>query len=270
MLRIIGRTDPGARSANQDAIGWDEPHQLALVADGVGGYAGGEIASGLVKQTLLEAAATRDLEGAILRAHRTILEAASKNSVAAEMGSTVVAMQITQRHCKVVWVGDSRGYLWRNGVLQPLTRDHSVAEVLREADHLSETQIRSHPMRHQVMQTLGKDQPVPSSGETPLHRGDWILLCSDGLSGELRDHEIAEVLKAHTSVEAAADALIGAALAKGGTDNVSVVLTDYEGSSSLDVSWLREERIILWLSIFGGFLLALAVAGATWWLKARR
>jgi serine/threonine protein phosphatase PrpC len=243
---------------------------MALVADGVGGYAGGEIASGLVKQTLLESADTKDLESAILRAHARILSAAAENPQVAGMGSTVVAVQVTDRRCKVAWVGDSRGYLWRKASLQPLTRDHSVAEVLRDADHLSETQLRVHPLRHQVMQTLGRDLPAPSSGETALRRDDWILLCSDGLSGELRDHEIAEVLHANASLETAADALVSAAIVKGGHDNISVVLVQYDGPSSIEFPWMHGERIVVWLSILGGVVLAITVAAIGWWIKHRK
>jgi PPM family protein phosphatase len=266
---IVGRTNVGARDGqNQDAMGWDEPRQLALVADGMGGYVSGEIASGLVKQTILEAAEPVDLDAAILQAHARILAAVEENPEHARMGSTVVAMRIANRSCDIAWVGDSRGYLWRRGALSPLTRDHSVAEVLRDAENLSETQLRVHPLRNKVTQSLGIEQPVPSHGQTPLRRGDWVLLCSDGLTGELRDDEISTVLTTHRSLDGAADALINEALAKGGHDNVTVVLVEYTGLSKFDFSGWRNERTVIWLSVAGGVLLAMAVASIAWLIKS--
>jgi PPM family protein phosphatase len=271
MVQIIGRSHPGTRTGpNQDAMGWQDSAQFALVADGMGGYASGEVASDLVKRTLLESAGARDLSGAVLNAHAKIITAAKEHQEYDGMGSTVVAVQIADRIGRVVWVGDSRAYLWRRGSLQPLTRDHSVSELLREAENLSETQLRSHPLRHKVIQSLGKDQPLPALSETPLRRGDWILLCSDGLSGELRDNEIAAVLATHASLEDAADGLIRGALEKGGNDNITVVLVEYTGPSSMDFGILRNRNVVLWLSILGGFVLAVTVAGIAWWLSPRK
>jgi protein phosphatase len=268
---MVGRTNAGARGGqNQDAMGWDETRLLALVADGMGGYASGEVASAVVKQAILSATEPIDLDAAIRRAHRTILEAVESHPEYGGMGSTVVAMRIENRRCQVAWVGDSRGYLWRGGALRPLTRDHSVAEILREAEDLSETQLRVHPLRSKLVQSLGIDDPVPSLGETPLRHGDLILLCSDGLSSELRDEEIGTVLAAHATLEGTADALIEAALAKGGHDNVTVVLVDYTGTGRFDLSGLRTERAMIWLSAVSGALLATAVAAIVWLVKFRK
>jgi serine/threonine protein phosphatase PrpC len=196
------------------------------------------------------------------------VRAAQKDANLAKMASTVISMQITDRRCAIVWVGDSRGYLWRQNALRPLTKDHSVIEILRAADHLSETAVRSHPLRHEVMQTLGRNQPAVSSESAALRRGDRLLLCSDGLSGELRDEEIAGVLRENRTLEGAADALIAAALAKGGSDNVSVVLMDYDGPSSREFSWWRGDRAMVYASVLGGVAMAFAVAVAVW-LKHR-
>ena len=270
MTKFVGRTHPGARAGqNEDAMGWDEARQFAFVADGMGGYAGGEIASGLVKDTLLASAGVVDLETALARAHARILAAIEERAELAGMGSTAVAIQIADRRCRVAWVGDSRGYLWRQSTLRPLTRDHSVLELLREAENLSETQLRAHPLRNRVIQSLGMDQPVPSIGDTPLRRGDWILLCSDGLSSELLDEEMGSVLQANATLDGAADALINAALAKGGHDNVTVVLAEYTGSSSIELFGLRNERAIIALSVIGGAALAIAVAIIALWIKSR-
>jgi protein phosphatase len=271
MMKSVGRTHAGgARDGlNQDAVGWDDAQGLAFVADGMGGHAGGEEASRLVKQVLLERGAGADLEGAVMRAHREITAAAATRAEHAGMGATVVALHIAKRRAKVVWVGDSRGYLWRQGSLRPLTRDHSVMEAIREQEDLTETQVRSHPLRHKVIQALGKDTPVPSVREFSLRRGDRILLCSDGLSGELRDHEIGAQMRANTGLDRAADALVNGALAKGGSDNVSVVLVEYTGSSGLGFDLGLSEDAIFWLSILGGILSAVVVARVWWWFGHR-
>jgi protein phosphatase len=271
MPHIVGRTHPGTRSgANQDSMGWQDSAQLAFVADGMGGYASGEVASDLVRQTLLDPAVAADLPNAVMTAHARIMADAASHAEHAGMGSTVVAVKIRRRAATVVWVGDSRAYLWRGGALKPLTRDHSVGEVLREAENLSETQLRNHPLRHKVIQSLGKDEPVPSVGVEPLRRGDRILLCSDGLSGELRDNEITDVLAAHPSLDSAADALVNGALTKGGSDNITVVLMEYLGPSSIALGVLRNTRVVLWLSVLGGMVLALTVAGLGWWITRRK
>jgi PPM family protein phosphatase len=271
MLAIVARTHPGARSGqNQDAVGFDESLQLAFVADGMGGYASGEVASALVKQTLLESLGKPDLESAVLQSHAKIVAAAEETAQYAGMGSTVVALQVTGDHCRVVWVGDSRAYLWRNGSLTPLTRDHSVAEVLRDVENLSETQIRDHPLRHKVIQSLGKDLPTPSAAQLALKNGDRLLLCSDGLSGELRDHEMAELLDGHQSLAEAADALVNGALTRGGHDNISVVLAEYSSPGGLRWHFQLSERAVVWLSLMGGVALAGAVAGIAWWLTRKR
>jgi serine/threonine protein phosphatase PrpC len=271
MVRIVGRTHPGARGGqNQDSIGWNESRQLAFVADGMGGYASGEVASGVVKQTLEDTAGTLKLVDAVMSAHAKIRAAAAERPEYAGMGSTIVALHIADRTGTVVWVGDSRAYLWRRGSLQPLTRDHSVIEILRDAENLSETAIRSHPLRHKIVQSLGNDTPEPAVVDTPLRTGDWLLLCSDGLSSELRDSQIADELRAHPSLEGSADALINGALAHGGRDNISVVLVEYTGRSQIMLGGRWSEKATLWLSIFGGILLAVMVAVVGLWFRHRR
>jgi protein phosphatase len=269
VTKIVGRTHPGARGGeNEDAMGWDEAKEFAFVADGMGGYAGGEVASGLVKETLLASVGLTDLDTGLMKAHARVVAAVEDHPELTGMGSTVVAIQIADRHCHVAWVGDSRGYLWRKGKLRPITRDHSVLEVLRETENLSEAELRNHPLRNRVMQSLGVEQPVPSAQDVPLRRGDWILLCSDGLHGELLDEEMSTLLAANPTLDGAADALINDALAKGGRDNVTVVLVEYTGLSSIEFFGLRNERAVIWLSAIGGALLAIAVAVIAFWLRS--
>ncbi len=269
MTNIVGRTHAGARGGeNEDTMGWDEDRGFAFVADGMGGYAGGEVASRLVKEILLATVGLVDVDTALMKAHARIVAAALDHPELTGMGSTVVAIQIADRRCHVAWVGDSRGYLWRKGSLRPITRDHSVLEVLRETENLTEAELRTHPMRNRVLQSLGVEHPVPSVRDVPLHRGDWILLCSDGLHGELLNQEMCTLLAANPTLGGAADALINDALAKGGHDNVTVVLVEYTGSSSIEFFGLTNERAVIWLSAIGGALLAIAVAVIAFWLRS--
>src|SRR5690242_7209795 len=122
----------------------------------MGGYASGEVASRMVKETLLASEPEADLAAAVRTAHSLICKASAENPAAlGGMGSTVVAFRLANRVARIVWVGDSRAYLWRHGRLRPLTRDHSMAEHLRQTDHLFETQIEQHPMRRALMHALG-------------------------------------------------------------------------------------------------------------------
>lgn len=265
-MRFAARTHPGRRGGqNEDSIGWNEASALWFVADGMGGHASGDVASRIVKETLLGSALNLPLRAAVNRAHEEVAQAAADNTAHMNMGSTVVATRIADRHAQVAWVGDSRAYLWRSGALRQLTRDHSYLEVLREQEHLSETQLRGHPNKNLVTQTLGIGTPDPSLISEPLRKGDWLLLCSDGLNDELEDAEIARILRTHAAPDAAADALIAAALAHGGRDNVSAVVVEYDGPNGVSF----DQKTVLWLAVIGGACTAALLAILWWWLYGR-
>ncbi|HTJ17578.1 MAG TPA: protein phosphatase 2C domain-containing protein [Steroidobacteraceae bacterium] len=265
-MRFAARTHPGRRGGqNEDSLGWDEASGLYFVADGMGGHASGDVASRIVKETLLGSALQLPLRAAVRRAHEEVAQAAADNTAHANMGSTVVAARIEDRHAEVAWVGDSRAYLWRGNVLRQLTRDHSYLEVLREQENLSETQLRGHPNKNLVTQTLGIGTPEPSLINEPLRKGDWLLLCSDGLNDELEDGEIAQILRTNAAPDAAADALIAAALARGGRDNVSAVVVEYDGPNGVSF----DQKTILWLAVLGGAFAAILLAVLWWWLYGR-
>src|ERR1043165_2048802 len=196
-MRFAARTHPGRRGGqNEDSMGWDEPSGLYFVADGMGGHGTADVASRIVKETLLGSALKLPLRAAVRRAHDEVAQAAADNTAHANMGSTVVAARIEDRHAEVAWVGDSRAYLWRNQALRQLNRDHSYLEVLREQENLWEPQLRVHPNKNLVTQTLGIGTPGPSVINEPLRKGDWLLLCSDGLNDELEDGENAPNFRA--------------------------------------------------------------------------
>lgn len=268
--RFAGRTHPGRRGGpNEDVIGWDEASSFWFVADGMGGHASGDVASRVVKETLLGEGLALPLVDAIKKAHETVAATAKTNTAYDNMGSTVVATRIAQRQAEIAWVGDSRAYLWRHGALSALTRDHSYLEVLRVQENLSEEQLRGHPNRNLVTRTLGIGTPEASVAKVPLRRRDWLILCSDGLNDELEDREIAEVLRTHPHVEKATEALIEAALAKGGRDNVSAVVVEYDGPDSVEVSSGMSQKLGPMLPIIGGMTAATLVAALWWWFYGR-
>lgn len=266
-MSIAGQTHPGSREGpNEDAIGWDETRALAFIADGMGGHARGDVASQLVRQTLLDAAADAPLVASLLKAHETVAQAARDNSAYESMGSTVVAAQIIDRQAYLAWVGDSRAYLWRASALEALTRDHSYLEVLRQQRQLTDTQMREHPNKHLVTQTLGLGSPRPSQAQLALRHGDWLVLCSDGLNEELTDAQIAEVLGQQPQPQAASEALIEAALARGGRDNVSVVVLHYQGPDAAVAQGRQRRRVMAgnWPVVAG--VAAALLVGVLWWL----
>ena len=200
------------------------------------------------------------------RAHDEVAQAAADNTAHSNMGSTVVAARIADRHAEVAWVGDSRAYLWRGETLRQLTRDHSYLEVLREQENLSED-AAARPSEQEPGHADARHRHARAFARScePLRKGDWLLLCSDGLNDELEDAEIAQILRSHSAPDAAADALIAAALAHGGRDNVSAVVVEYDGPNGVSF----DQKTILWLAIVGGACAAILLAVLWWWLYGR-
>lgn len=263
MARFAAKTHQGRRPGdNEDAIGWDTERQLWFVADGMGGHAAGQVASQVVKSCILTSDPHARMTDALVEAHLAILQAASADEQLSGMGSTAVVAAIDRRSVEVTWVGDSRAYLWRRGELLQLSRDHSFVELLREQNLLSPEEIRSHPQANLVTRTLGHGEPLPSKMRKSLRSGDWILLCSDGLNDELDDQEMADILSSSSSVDEAVDRLLGAALAKGGRDNTSVAIVEYEGTRLGDA--LQALISAPWLPVALGACLAILVAALLW------
>jgi len=223
---------------NEDSIGADIGRGLWLVADGMGGHASGEVASAIVRDTLLKQI-DLPLTEAVLAAHRAVAQSAeAQDGRYRGMGSTVVAFVLHGNVAEVVWVGDSRAYLWRHDGLQRVSRDHSYVELLRESSAMTEAEVRAHPQRNLVTQTLGHGSPVPGSVHVDLRPRDWLMLCSDGLNDELADEEIAALLRRSRAPDDAVLQLVDAALAKGGRDNISVVIVAVS-NDDLPGRWYR-------------------------------
>ena len=268
-MRFAALTNVGNRGGeNEDALGWSEPDRLWFVADGMGGHAAGQVASGIVKEVLLQNSGEKDLAALALRAHQAVLAAARSREEWRGMGSTLVAARIDEGMCEVIWVGDSRAYLSRGGKLTPLTRDHSVVEELRREGLLSEAEVRSDPRAGQITRGLGQESATPSSSQVPLRRGDRIMLCSDGLHDGVSDSAIAELLGRNAEPNAAAAALLEAALEGGGRDNISVIVVDYDGpTASVATRMGRAKRDLIPILI--GIVAAVLVILALWWWLPR-
>lgn len=235
-------TDEGSvRELNEDSIYCSDV--LWLVADGMGGHACGEVASKLaVEEIVKQYSRTGLLSDVILIAHNKILEACQKNNTQSGMGTTIVALANSENSAEVAWevawVGDSRAYLWekKRRRLSQLSEDHSLITRLINANLISAEQAINHPKRHIITQWLGSVDLTNIQVDT-IH-GKWessqqILLCSDGLTDELTDKEIVNILQKNISSDEKARQLLDNAKLAGGKDNISIILVD---SPILEVS----------------------------------
>jgi protein phosphatase len=169
---------------NEDALSLAPERGVFVVADGMGGHASGEVASRIAADAALAASAGGSLVEALVSAHRAVAQAAAADPARKGMGSTIVAAEVARGRARIAWVGDSRGYLWRDGRLSRLTRDHSLMNLLLDRAEVDAADVTHHPQRHVITQTLGHGDPRPAEVEVRLRAGDELLLCSDGLNDE--------------------------------------------------------------------------------------
>jgi serine/threonine protein phosphatase PrpC len=229
--RATGVTDTGRRRRqNEDAFVCEPP--LFAIADGMGGAQAGELASRLAAAAIEEAGAAGGdadaVAGAVRAANARIFERSLTDPAVAGMGTTATVALVDEHAgtLTLAHVGDSRGYRYREGVLEQLTTDHSLVAELVRTGRLTEAEAAVHPHRSVITRALGTEADVEVDTRTlELAPGDLVLLCSDGLSAMVRDEEIARLLgKSERDPYAAAEALVRAANAAGGEDNVTVVV----------------------------------------------
>lgn len=279
-------TDTGRiRSHNQDAarIGQDPQTEWPafIVADGMGGHAAGEIAAGVAVDTLLACATDpagppdpdERVRQAIVEAQQRIAEAAAEDATRSQMGTTCLLALLAGHRLHLGHVGDSRAYLFRDGRLEQLTSDHSwVSEQVR-AGMLAPDEAARHPMRHVITRALSVDPVEPDIIHRDLQPGDWLLLCTDGLTGPVPDATIADVLATAIHPRETAHALIDIANQAGGPDNITVLLVHLETVTppapvSLPKPADRSTRIgERWLVGLVIFLIAAAIAAAIFLLR---
>lgn len=216
------------REQNEDSFFSGADFGLWSVADGMGGHEHGEWASarviGEVGRPLPEGGfepARTEVAERIHRANAAIFAEAQARGT--QMGTTVVALLVEDRRFAVLWVGDSRVYLLRDGLLHQLSKDHSQVQEMVDRGLLAETEARAHPMGHVLARAVGVSAAVAVDVvEDEVEAGDTFLLCSDGLHGYLSDGEICALLACH-SPDAAARGLIDLTLERGAPDNVTAI-----------------------------------------------
>jgi serine/threonine protein phosphatase PrpC len=230
---------------------FDVAGNIMAVADGMGGAAAGEIAS---REALIEAfrlvlrspkwlmsldnPATRDSEireyfertrGYIAGINQALLRHASADPAVAGMGTTLTVAYSVGLDLFVAHVGDSRAYLYRQGALRHITRDHTLAQHLADRGDIAQEEVDTHPQRNILTSVVGGGGGLAGSDlhHVPLQMGDAVVVCTDGLTGPVRDEEIAGVLRTAPSCDDACDSLVALALERGAPDNVTVIVARY-------------------------------------------
>jgi protein phosphatase len=241
-MEIIGamRTDTGlVRTLNEDSVAWVTPHDddtatnrgsLALVADGMGGHAAGEVASALAADVVrrlyydLDGPIPQVLASAFAAANRAIIEYAQEHPECRGMGTTCTVLAFRDSQAWLAHIGDSRAYLLRDRHLIQLSEDQTLVAKLVSEGTITQAEADQSPMHNVILQALGTTaniKPMIGAKGLPLQSGDVLILCSDGVSNMVPDGKIAEVASRLPPQEAC-DALIEAALAAGGHDNASL------------------------------------------------
>lgn len=241
-LELAVRCDVGrVRRSNQDTYRVDAERGILVVADGMGGHRAGEVASRIAADAVLErliglddspegdpAGALARLGRAVEEANAALFGAIAQSPELQGMGTTLVAVVFSDGHVYHAHVGDSRLYRWRDGTLEPLTRDHSLVQSLLDRGvFASREQARAAGVgTHILTRGLGVEKKLDVElGSHPVEPGDLYLLCTDGLTNMIDDPGLAELLGEHGhDVQWAAEQLLHLALTGGGVDNVTVVL----------------------------------------------
>jgi protein phosphatase len=246
-LRAGACSDQGkVRSLNEDTYAAKPELGLFVVSDGMGGEAAGEVASRLAVETIvaqLDAAAaagdsnqrqlslflprTRRLEAALQIAHQAIRQESQRDSSRSGMGATVVGAWVRDNIASLAHVGDSRAYLWHNRELQQLTQDHSLAEEQVRVGLLTREQSHISPNQNVLLRALGRGEQVEVElAEVPLMAGDYLVLCTDGLTRMVAEPALAETITNLGEPQKICDHLVALANQNGGVDNTTVVVVE--------------------------------------------
>ncbi|MBM6830154.1 Stp1/IreP family PP2C-type Ser/Thr phosphatase [Anaerotignum lactatifermentans] len=240
-MKAVGITDIGrCRKNNEDAYYVAEEgapmEHLYLVADGMGGCNAGEVASsGAIRAFLRYVEEHREegmeipdlIAGGFQAANQDVFRQSNSASEFAEMGTTMVAAVIKEDRVYIAYVGDSRAYLMRQGSLEAVTTDHSYVMELVKMGTITKEEAAKHPKRNIITRAVGiKDTVEIDTVLEDVQAGDMLLLCTDGLSGMLRDEEMEAVLRAELPLEKKAQKLVALANEHGGYDNISLVLIE--------------------------------------------
>ncbi|HEX5936438.1 MAG TPA: Stp1/IreP family PP2C-type Ser/Thr phosphatase [Actinomycetota bacterium] len=269
-------TDIGrVREKNEDSLLVHPP--LYVVADGMGGHRGGDVASRIAVETMERLAdeGSDPLAEHVRRANRAVWDRSIEDQRLSGMGTTLTAARIDGTSADLAHVGDSRAYLMRDGALRQLTDDHSLVARMVKAGEITEAEAEVHPHRNVMTRALGTEEDVEVDVETlALEHGDRLLLCSDGLTGMVTEDQIQAILEHSDGAQQAADRLVKAANRAGGVDNISVVVLEAIGEGDEAAAPGRRvaapsPRTVARWGLRAGLvlliLLALLFAGR-WWL----
>jgi protein phosphatase len=259
-IELFAAVDAGrSRSNNEDSVALDDAVSLAVLADGMGGYNAGEVASNMATsfirtelgRWLREASAQatdaevrRAMDICVDNANRAIFNAANANPQYAGMGTTLVVAVFRDNRLLVGHVGDSRCYRLRGGRLQQITRDHSLLQEQIDAGLITPEQAAFSANKNLVTRAVGvEDTVLLETHQHDVVPGDIYLLCSDGLSDMLDDASIGQLLQSGEALDATGQSLIDAANDAGGKDNISVILVRASGGASISGrSWWPFKR----------------------------
>jgi protein phosphatase len=239
ILRAAASTHVGRRRRmNEDRYALAPDLGLYLVADGMGGHTAGQVASEMAADAALRAVRTlqgasaslaEKLRYAVTSANREIYQTGRQRPELAGMGTTLVSVLAFEGRAALAHVGDSRAYLVRGGRIRQLTDDHSVVGELLRRREISEDAAREHPHRHVLTRALGVRPVVePDLAELSPEPDDVFVLCSDGLTCHVEDDEIAEQVDAAADPDACVENLVDLANARGGDDNITVLILRWE------------------------------------------
>lgn len=230
------------RSNNQDS-GY-AGHGLFVVADGMGGHAGGDVASSIATKRIIEADKPYDsaqdaafaLQAALIGANSQLAETVFEHAELTGMGTTVSALVVLEDEVAIAHIGDSRIYLFRDGELSQVTTDHTFVQRLVDSGRITEQEAMVHPRRSVLMRVLGDVESSPEIDTSILATlaGDRWLICSDGLTGVVPHSGIAAALSSDASAQDVADRLVKESLDGGAPDNVTVVVVDVGSGSERD------------------------------------
>ncbi|MBM7705362.1 protein phosphatase [Chryseomicrobium aureum] len=242
-MEFVHRTDVGKKRAiNEDYLQVFEKSKgmtLAVLADGMGGHNAGDVASELAVRFLVdrfqksslqveseETHVSKWLTEAYEGANDRISTIAESDPACKGMGTTLIAAVFQDRKVTFAHIGDSRVYLYSKGEIHPLTKDHSYVNVLLDSGEIDEEQAKTHPRKNMLMKAIGTEISIdPDILTVTMREGEYVLMCSDGLSNMLSSEQIVHVLQTEATLTAKADTLVTLANDQGGEDNISLILS---------------------------------------------
>jgi PPM family protein phosphatase len=242
-MNTIFKTDPGkVRILNEDDGGVfinKDGNRLAVVADGMGGHRAGDVASkmtiGILESAWIESQHIRSAEQAeewlrekISEVNQTLYNHSNNNPECEGMGTTIIAAICTEQFITLAHIGDSRCYLLNESGYKQLTEDHSLVYELVRTGQISKEDAENHPRKNVILRALGTEQTVEMDIITVMfEEGDYLLICSDGLSNKVTEKEMVEILSNQETLQKRADTFIHLANDYGGEDNITLVIVEH-------------------------------------------